>query len=167
MKLLRYFCIALLGCALLSSSKCTEPDEAPLQFDIVQNSDPESITSSYHSSCMGPFPCDKEYFIYTGFGSGDIVLQCTNCRVIEIETSLSKPCVLEGGGSSSTEATAEETGIYVTLSGANVINIHFADRTGVEYYGLYGTIQAYGKVDGREETAVINITRSQRLTAGE
>lgn len=167
MKLLRSFCIALLGIALLSSSKCTEPDEAPLQFDLVENSDPESITTSYHSPCLGPFPCDKEYFIYTGFTAGDVVLKCTNCRVIEIETSLSKPCVLEGGGSSSTEATAEETGIYVTLAGANVINIHFADCTGAEYYGLYGTVTAYGKVDGRDEVAVINISRSNWRTPEE
>jgi len=148
---------------LLVLSACEE-EEAPLQFDMIENSDPDAIRLRYFCPTMGPFPGYKEYYVYTDFTAGEIRLQCNNCQQIKIETNFSKPCVLEGGGNSSTEATAEETGIFVTLEKGNQITIRFADRSGdaALTYGYFGAIKAFGKVGGKDESTTINLARSNR-----
>lgn len=147
---------------VLTSSKC-EDDEAPLQFDVIDNSAPDVTSVSYYCPDMGPFGGVMEYFVRTDFSESSVKLYCNNCGRdgIRIETSLSKPCVLENGGSSSCEATPEETGIYVSLSDANTITVNFAgiDREDLAY-AYYGTITAYGKVNRKDVKTQINISRS-------
>ncbi|MDE7473755.1 MAG: hypothetical protein K2M68_09260 [Muribaculaceae bacterium] len=155
--------LRLVGCMLvmLTLAGCDE-NEAPLQFDVVDNTTPEVITVDYYCPDFGWFPGDKEYFVRTDFTAGSVTLKCNNCDRggIKIETELSKPCVIEGGGSSSCEATAEETGIYVSLSHAgNMITIDFADVSPADSYSYYGVIKAYGKVGREDKVTVINVTR--------
>lgn len=145
----------------LSLTSCDE-EEAPLQFDTIENSDPENITLNYYCPDLGPIRGYKEYFITATFNAGEIRMKCNNCHRIEIETSFSKPCILEGGGNSLTKSTSEETGIIITLEKDNILNISFADRNSAEYYGLFGKIIAFGKVGGNDEQTIINISRYHR-----
>ena len=154
-KILLFFAIVVFSSIMVS---CDE-EEAPLQFDIIENSDEDSIRISYYCPNLGPFSGKKEYFVHTNFSAGEIQLECNNCQSIAIETSFRKPCVLDWGASSATEATDEETGIFVTLEKGNVIKINFADRNGDEIYAYYGTIKTFGKVGGNSEQTTININR--------
>lgn len=145
-------------CALLLCA-CDEEKEAPLLFDVIANSAPETTTIGYFSpSATGGV---KEYHVYTDFGASELKLQCANCRDIAITCQYRKPCVLEGGGSSSTEATAEEAGMDVYLSESNVITVRFDSlATADNLYGYYGTIRVSRKSRGKDEqTTVINLNR--------
>ena len=146
---------------LFSVASCRKENEAPLQFDVVENSDSTEIRVYYHSSDMGPGIVVKEYFVHSYFTSGELLLECNNSRHLDIETRFDKPCVLETGGSSLTESTAEETGIFVTLENDNQLRIRFEDRTDDNIYAYYGDVKVFGKVGGKDEVTKINISRSK------
>ncbi len=150
----------LIGCLLsiLLFSSCEE-GEAPLMFDEIDNTAPSVTTFSYHG--YGPFTGNKQYFVDTDFTESEIKLQCNNCSSIAIETRLEKPCVLDTGGSSTTVATPDETGIYVTLAEGNVITVRFTPlNPDLSDYGYYGTVTAIGKVDGKQQHTIINLHRT-------
>lgn len=129
--------------------------EAPLQFDIIENSNDDAIKVAYYSYGMGPFPIQKQYYVYTDFSAGEIQFECNNCQNIEFETSFG----IFSGGSSRPEATEEVTGIFISLEKGNIIKIRFADRSGDEIISYSATIKAYGKVGKRTEQTTINIRR--------
>lgn len=163
MKLSLKSTLRIMGCMLLmlTSSKC-EDEEAPLQFDVVENTAPDVTSLAYYCPDMGPFGGEKEYFISTDFSESRVKLYCNNCNRsgISIDAQFQKPCVLEGGGSSTCEATPQETGIYVSLSDGDMITVQFADISSEEsMYACYGTITVHGKVNRNDVTTRINISR--------
>ncbi len=145
-KILLFLTITVFSIILVS---CEEP-EAPLQFDIIENSDEDANYISYHSTGVTPFPGTKQYHIFTKVYSGEIKLECNNCNDIEIETSFSD---------SFGEATAEETGIFVTLENGNIITIRLAEKSFDIAMGYYCTIKVFGKVRKNMESTTININR--------
>ena len=110
----------------------------------------------------------KEYYVYTDFDESLVRMQCTNCRNIRIETSLSKPHVDEEYGySTSIEATAEETGIFISVSDNNVIVINFKSLDSYDNpYGYYATVKVYGKIDGVDKYTTVYISRRNPLLSG-
>lgn len=138
---------------------CDEEKDAPLQFEVIENSSPDITKIDYYSPNLGPFVREKEYFVKTDFSSSEVKLQCNNCGQITIDTKLEKPHTAETGGDTMIEATPEETGIYVSLSDGNVITVNFRQLDLDNPYGYYGTVTVFGKVDGKEEKALINLSR--------
>lgn len=136
---------------------CDEEKDAPLQFEVIENSSPDITKMDYYSP--GAFAREKEYFVKTDFSSSEVKLQCNNCGQITIDTKLEKPHTAETGGDTMIEATLEETGIYVSLSDGNVITVNFRQLDLDNPYGYYGTVTVFGKVDGKEEKALINLSR--------
>lgn len=136
---------------------CGEEEEAPVQFDTVENTAPETTKVRYY--CPSVYGGEKEYFVSTDFSECLLKLRCSNCRNIDIACELRKPYVPETGGNTTTAATSEETGIYVSLSDAGVITIRFtALNPDYSPYGYFGTIKATDRTD-RKRTTTINLAR--------
>lgn len=139
---------------------CDEEKDAPLQFEVIENSSPDITKIDYYSPNLGPFVREKEYFVKTDFSSSEVKLQCNNCSLITIDTKLKKPYASETGGSTTIDATPEETGIDVALSEGNVITVKFTQlETLNNPYGYYGTVTVFGKVGRKDEKTVINLSR--------
>lgn len=140
-----------------------DAEEAPLQFDVIENTSPETTKLEYHAQA-GPFPGVNEYYIHTNYSASEVKLHCNNCKHLVIDTYLDKPYAPESGGTTSTEATPEESGIYVTLSEGNTVTVTFTPLIPLESaYGYYGKITATGKIGGKEVQTVINIHRRNPL----
>lgn len=152
-KLFLFLLFALSFCA------CEEEKEAPLLFDVIENTLPDITYIGYYSP-RADGGGEKWYHVLTDFSENEVKLKCNNCDRTHISCSYQKPYVREDGGSSETEATPEETGIYVSLSEDNVITIRFAElETENNTYGYYGTIYASGKVGGEEKQTIIKLAR--------
>lgn len=153
------FIIILSVFALLLTS-CREEVDAPLQLDVTENTAPDVTKVGYDTSVLGPGRHEKEYQITTDFSASELKMQCNNCKQLQIETALRKPYVPETGGSTTIEATAEETGIYVSVAEGNIITIRFAQLDPENSsYGYYGTVKVHGKIKGETKTTTINIGR--------
>lgn len=151
----------ILICALFSVLLCAchEEAEAPLQFDVIENSTPETTRIRYFAN-PGPGCMEKEYYVYTDFSESELKLKCNNSNKIKTACRLKKPYASENGGTTTIEATPEETGIYVTLSDDNIITVRFAQLSSESTpYGYYGTIIATDHNGGAERQTVINISR--------
>lgn len=144
---------------MLALAGCHEEVDAPLQFDVIENTAPDVTTIRYFAN-PGPGTQQKDYYVYTDFSACELRLKCTNCDRLQIETSLTKPYVPETGGTITVEATPEETGIHVSLSESDVVTIRFTELEANENpYGFFGTVEAYGKVNGEDSKTVIYIAR--------
>lgn len=137
---------------------CHEETEASLQFDVIENSTPETTRIRYFAN-PGPGCIEKEYYVYTDFSESELKLKCNNSNKIKTSCRLKKPYASENGDTT-IEATPEETGIYVTLSENNIITVRFAQLSSENTpYGYYGTIIATDYNGGEERQTVINISR--------
>ena len=160
----------LIGCflylSLLSVSSCDKEEDAPLQLDEIENSSEETKIYYYAQPAyiFGGIRV-KDYHVHTDFDESVLKLQCTNCRNIRIETYLSKPWVDEEYGySTSAEATPEETGIFITVSDNNVLDIRFKYLDPYNNpYGYYATVKVYGKIDGVDKYTELYISRQNPL----
>ncbi len=166
----RYY-LLLMGClfsmlSLSSLSRCDKEEDAPLQLDIIENTSDE--TRMYYNAqpptIFGGIRV-KEYSIHTGFDESVLKLQCTNCRNIRIEVTQSKPWVDEEHGySTSTEATPEETGIYISVTDNNVLDIHFKYLDPYDNsFGYYANVKVFGKIDGVDKYTEVFISRHSPL----
>ncbi|MBO5268984.1 MAG: hypothetical protein J6B13_09540 [Muribaculaceae bacterium] len=145
---------------LLPLSLCgCEDEEAPLLFDTIENTSPDVTSVQYYApSAYGNG--EKEYYVVTDFSESGLKLECSNCDNIEISCELRKFYSPESGGTTTTAATAEETGIYVSLTDGNIIAIRFAEPGAVNGAGSYfGTIYARDKAGGGDRRTIINIAR--------
>lgn len=159
---------SVLSLIILSSvSRCNKEEEAQLQLEVIESTS-DATSFSYHSITQPIGVYVKEYYIYTDFDESLVRMQCTNCRNIRIETSLSKPHVDEEYGySTSIEATAEETGIFVTVADNNVlcIDLKHLDPDN-SLYGYYATVKVYGKIDGVDKYSTVYISRRSPSLTG-
>ena len=159
---------SVLSLIILSSvSRCNKEEEAPLQLEVIESTS-DATSFSYHSITQPIGVYVKEYYVYTDFDESLVRMQCTNCRNIRIETSLSKPHVDEEYGySTSIEGTAEETGIFISVSDNNVIVINFKSLDSYDNpYGYYATVKVYGKIDGVDKYTTVYISRRNPLLSG-
>lgn len=131
--------------------------DAPLQLDVTENTAPDITKVGYDTSVLGPGRHEKEYQVSTDFSDCELKMQCNNCKQLQVETALRKPYVPETGGSTTIEATAEETGIYVSVAEGNGIAIRFAQLDPEK--SSYGTVKVHGKIKGETKTTTINIGR--------
>ncbi len=163
--------IRLTGCIfsilfLSSLSRCDKEEDAPLQLDVIENTSDNTRIYYYAqpTNIFGGIRV-KDYHIHTDFEESVLKLQCTNCRNIRIETSQSKPWVDEEYGySTSTEATPEETGIYISVTDNNVLDIHFKYLDPYDnLYGYYATVKVFGKIDGADKYTEVFISRQSPL----
>lgn len=155
MKKLFLFLLPLLS---LVFSSCEEEKEAPLLFDVIENTSPEMTYIGYYS----PFAYggEKWYHVMTDFSENDVKLKCTNCNILGIRCEFTKPQVKDHA-EISVEATPEETGMDVSLSDDNVITIHFSELDKeTSCYSYYGKIYVRGKIGGEDKETIIKLARS-------
>jgi len=159
---------AILSVLALLLAGCREEVDAPLQLDVIENTAPDITKVDYSTSVLGPGRHEKEYQITTDFSASELKMQCNNCRQLQVETALRKPYVPETGGSTTTDATAEETGIYVSVDNGNVITIKFTQLDPENNsYGYYCTVKVHGKINGESKTTTINIGRRNPILDGQ